>query len=183
MRSLLKKQFHWNLLNFVSNKQIPTSYIQRTTWSSTVPSSGMDVPPAKMRGRLASNEQKRIITEFVTEANTTKVDWNSLKTSVLSIDRGYINTRNINGCILETCSKQNRLDLVKSYMNHLKGCGETKPNFALELLYIRSCYTSQDQLTDDDRHEIQITCQSLFKKNSHLLNSVLLEGTIMLMII
>jgi len=178
MCSLLKKQFRWNILNYISKKQIHTSYTQWSAWQ-TVSSSGKDVP-FKMKGRLASSEQKRIISEFVTDASTTKVDWNVLKTSVLSIDRGYINLRNINGCILETCSKQKRLDLAKSYLNHVKGCGQTKSNLALELLYIRSCYALRDQLTDDDRHEIQVNCHSLFKNHSHLLNSIFLEGTILI---
>jgi len=131
--------------------------------------------PEKLKGRCASNEQIRIITEFVTESSSSKINWNALKTNVLSINRGYINEKNINGIILETCSKQKRLDLAKSYMNYVRECGQTKPNMSLELLYIRSCYASRDQLSDEDQNEIQTICNSLVKKNSHLLNNVL-EG-------
>lgn len=173
MFSLLKKQLQWNLLNFICQKQ---SCIYNRRLLSSVSQNHTDVPIA-MKGRMASTEQIRIITEFVTESGSTEHNWDALKTSVLSINRGYINANNINGCILETCSHQKRLDVAKSYMKYVKGCSQTKLNMTLELLYIHSCYASRDQLTDDDRHEIQVNCQSLFKNNSHLLNSILLEGS------
>jgi len=130
-----------------------------------------------MKGRFASEEQKRIITELIIKSSSSIIDWDALKSSVLSINRGYINEKNINGCILEACSQQKRLDLVKSFMKYVKQCSHGKPNIALELLYIRSCYKSRDELTDNDQYEIQTNCQSLFKNNLHLLNSVLLEGS------
>jgi len=142
-------------------------------------SSSEVIPPFKMKGQLASSEQKRIITEFITKSSATELDWDALKSSVLSFSRGHINTRNMNGCVLEICRQQKRLDLAKSYMNHLKQNGQTKPNLLLELFYIRSCYASQDQLTDDDRHKIQVNCQLLFENNKHLLNSLLLEGNLL----
>lgn len=172
MCSLLKKTLQWNLFNFICKKQT-CIYTQRLL--STVLPNQTDVPII-MKGRFASNEQKRIITEFITESASTEIDWNALKMSVLSINRGYINEKNINGCILETCSHTKRLDLAKSFMKYVKGCNQTKPNMTLELLYIRTCYASRDQLTNDDQYEIQAICQLLFKNNSHLLNSVLLEG-------
>lgn len=172
MCSLLKKQPHWNLLQSVCQKQI-CIYAQRL-WS-TVPVTEVDVP-RKLKGKFASHEQTRIISEFITVSDSTKLDWNKLKESVLSIDRGYVNERNLNGCILDICSKQKRLDLTKSYMKYIKGCSQIKPNTALQLFYIRSCYASRDQMTDEDRQEIQDICLSLLKNNSHLLNSTLIEG-------
>lgn len=172
MHSFLKEIPHFSLLNFTWQKRV---YVFNHTRSLSVISSTEIHEPGKLRGRLASNEQKRIITEFVTESNSSKLNWNALKTNVLAINRGYINEKNINGIILETCSKQKRLDLIKSYMNYVKESGQTKPNLSLELLYIRSCYASRDQLSDKDQHEIQVICNSLLKRNSHLLNNVL-EG-------
>lgn len=172
MCSLLKKNLHWNILNLVRQKQ-KCPITQR--FLSVVSPNNIDVP-IKFKGRLASQEQKRIISDFITESDSTKVDWDALKTSVLSINRGYINEKNINGCILEACSYKMRLDLTKSFMMYLKNHCQTKPNIAIELLYIRSCYASRDQLTDDDKHEIQTICHSLFKNNSHLLSSILIEG-------
>ncbi|VVC27280.1 Hypothetical protein CINCED_3A023283 [Cinara cedri] len=64
-------------------------------------------------------------------------------------------------------------------MRYIKECGQTKPNTILQLLYIRSCYASQDQLTDEDQHEIQTICLSILKNNSHLVNSTFMEGIIM----
>lgn len=172
MWSLLKKQPPWNLLYLIGQKQI-CIYTQRQ-WS-TVSAIDIDVPK-KLKGKFASQEQTRIISEFITVSDSTNLDWNTLKESVLSIDRGYINERNLNGCILEICSKQKRLDLAKSYMKYIKGCSQIKPNTTLQLLYIRSCYTSRDQMTVEDRQEIQDICLSLLKNNSHLLNSTLKEG-------
>lgn len=168
---LLRKQLHWNLLNLIWKKE--TWVCDQRLYS--VASNEVRVP-YKMKGRFASNEQKRIISDFIAESNSKKIDWNALKLSVLSLNRGYINEKNISGCILENCSREKRLDLAKSYMKYMKECGQTKPNISLELLYLRSCYASRNQLTDDDRHEIQTSCQMLFKNYSHLLNSVLLEG-------
>lgn len=172
MGYFFKKPLQWTLLNFVCQKQ---NCIHFKRLLSTVSPHKTDVPII-MKGRLASNEQKRIITEFITESGSTELDWNTLKKSVLFINRGYINEKNISGCILEACSQTKRLDLAKSYMKYVKRCGQTKPNITLELLYIRTCYASRDQLTNDDQYEIQVICQSLFKNNLHLLNSVLLEG-------
>ncbi|XP_026804869.1 mitochondrial ribonuclease P catalytic subunit [Rhopalosiphum maidis] len=174
MCSLIRKHLQWNLPKMVSPRQT-SIYTQRLL---SVVTPNITVPP-KMKGRFASGEQKRIITEFVTKSNSPIIDWNALKSSVLSINRGYINEKNINGCILETCSQQQRSDLVKSFMKYVKQCSNGKPNIALELLYIRSCYKSRKELTDDDQYEIQINCHSLFKNNRHLLNSVLLEGIVM----
>lgn len=178
MGSLLRRHLYWNLLKLVNPRQ--TSIDTQRLLSHVTPDI-IDVP-RKVKGRYASNEQKRIITDFVTESSSSVLDWNALKTSVLSINRGYINEKNINGCILETCSQQNRMDLVKSYMKYVKGLSKGKPNISLELLYIRSCYNSRNELTEDDQCEIQTSCQSLFKNNFHLLNSVLLEGSITLCI-
>lgn len=172
MCSLLKKQLHWNLLSLVYQKQT----IFNTKRLLSMISPDRINTPVKLKGRLASSEQKRIIQEFVANSSSTQIDWNAFKMSVLSINRGYINENNINGCILETCTQQKRLDLAKSYIKYVKGYNQTKPNIALELLYIRSCYASRDQLTDDDHYEIQTSCQSLFNNYFHLLNSVLLEG-------
>lgn len=174
MCSLLRKHLSWNISNLVSPRQT-TIYTQKLL-SVVTPDV---IVPHKMKGRFASEEQKRIITEFVTKSSSTILDWNALKLSVLSINRGYINEKNINGCILETCSQQKRLDLAKSFMKYVKQCSQGKPNIALELLYIRSCYKSRNQLTDNDQYEIQANCQSLFKNNLHLLNSILLEGIVM----
>jgi len=171
MCSLIRKHLQWNLPKMVSPRQ--TSIFTQRLLSVVTPD--IIVPP-KMKGRFASGEQKRIITEFVTKSNSPIIDWNALKSSVLSINRGYINEKNINGCILEICSQQQRSDLVKSFMKYVKQCSNGKPNIALELLYFRSCYKSRKELTDDDQYEIQTNCHSLFKNNRHLLNSVLLEG-------
>lgn len=171
MCSLLKKEPFWNLLNLIYNKQT-TNHTKRLL-SMVVPD-GMNTP-VKLKGRLASNEQKRIIQEFIINSSLTKIDWNALKISVLSINRGYINEKNINGCIFETCTQQKRLDLAKSFMKYLKEC-QTKPNIALELIYFRSLYASRDHLTDDDYYEIQTSCQSIYKKYLPVLNSALLEG-------
>jgi len=175
MGSLLRKYLHWNLPKLVS-PTLTNIYSQRLL-SVVTPEK---IVPRKMKGRFASDEQKRIITEFVIKSSSTILDWDSLKSSVLSINRGYINEKNINGCILEICSQQKRLDLVKSFMKYVKQCSQGKPNIALELLYIRSCYKSRNELTDNDLYEIQTTCQSLFKNNLHLLNSVLLEGSMII---
>lgn len=142
---------------------------------SSVSSNGNDVP-FKVKGRFASNEQKRLIIEFVTESDLTKIDWNLLRKSVLCINRGYINEKNIDGRILDTCSQQKRLDLAKSYIKYLKENGLSKLNITLELIYIRACYTSRDQLTDEDQNEIQAICQSQIKKKLYLMNSIILEG-------
>ncbi|KAL4122450.1 hypothetical protein QTP88_014779 [Uroleucon formosanum] len=174
MCSLLRKHLHWNLPKLVSARQ--TSIYTQRLLSVVTPDI---IVPRKMKGRFASEEQKRIISEFVIKSNSSINDWGALKSSVLSIERGYINEKNINGCILEICSQQKRLDLVKSFMKYVKQCSQSKPNIALELLYIRSCYKSRYELTDDDQYEIQTNCQSLFKNNLHLLNSVLLEGIVM----
>lgn len=172
MCSLLKKHLHWNVLNLICQKR---KCLLTQRFLSVVLPNGVDVP-VMMKGRFASQEQKRIISEFITESNPTKLDWDALKSSVLSINRGYINEKNINGCILETCSNKMRLDLAKSYMTYLENRGQTKPNIALQLLYIRSCYACRDQLTVEDKHEIKTICHLLFKNNSHLLNAVILEG-------
>lgn len=135
--------------------------------------------PIQLKGRLASDEQKRIIKDFVTTSDSTKIDWNALKTSILAINRGYLNKKNINGYILEACSKHKRLDIAKSFMHFIKECDKTKPNLSLELLYTRSCYASRDQLSEDDQCEIQENCKSLIKNNSQLLNnSILIESKI-----
>lgn len=172
MCSLLKKVPFWNLLSVLYKKQ---TVIHPKRLSSMVVPDGINMP-VKLKGRFASNEQKRIIQEFIIDSSLTEIDWNALKISVLSINRGYINEKNINGCIIETCTQQKRLDLAKSYMKYVKECGQTKPNVALELMYFRSCYASRDQLTDDDYSEIQASCQSIFNKYLPVLNSVLLEG-------
>lgn len=172
MYSFFKKRPLWKLPDFMCQNRIHVYNHLRLL--SAISSTGIP-GPEKLKGRCASNEQIRIITEFVTESSSSKINWNALKTNVLSINRGYINEKNINGIILETCSKQKRLDLAKSYMNYVRECGQTKPNMSLELLYIRSCYASRDQLSDEDQNEIQTICNSLVKKNSHLLNNVL-EG-------
>ncbi|XP_001949258.2 mitochondrial ribonuclease P catalytic subunit [Acyrthosiphon pisum] len=174
MCSLLRKHLHWNLLKLVCPRHT-IIYTQRLL-SVVTPDI---IVPRKMKGRFASEEQKRIITELVIKSSSSIIDWDALKSSVLSINRGYINEKNINGCILEACSQQKRLDLVKSFMKYVKQCSHGKPNIALELLYIRSCYKSRSELTDNDQYEIQTNCQSLFKNNLHLLNSVLLEGIVM----
>jgi len=171
MCSLIRKHLPWNLLKVVSPRQ--TIIHTQRLLSVVTPDI---IEPRKVKGRFASEEQKRIIAEFVTKSSSTIIDWNELKLSVLSINRGYINEKNINGCILEACSQQKRSDLVKSFMKYVKECSNGKPNLALELLYIRSCYKSQKELTDDDQYEIQTNCQSLFKNNLHLMNPVLLEG-------
>lgn len=171
MCSLIRKHLPWNLLKVVSLRQ--TIIHTQRLLSVVTPDI---IEPRKVKGRFASEEQKRIIAEFVTKSSSTITDWNVLKLSVLSINRGYINEKNINGCILEACSQQQRSDLVKSFMKYVKECSNGKPNLALELLYIRSCYKSQKELTDDDQYEIQTNCQSLFKNNLHLMNPVLLEG-------
>lgn len=170
---ILKKQLQWNLLSIIRQEFI-CIFTQRQRLMSTF--SNENDMPLKLKGLFASQEQTRIISEFITETDSTKLNWNKLRESVFAINRGYINKRNINGCILEICSKQKRLDLAKSYMRYIKECGQTKPNTILQLLYIRSCYASQDQLTDEDRHEIQTICMSLLKNNSHLINSTLMEG-------
>uniref|UniRef100_A0A2S2NUI9 Uncharacterized protein n=1 Tax=Schizaphis graminum TaxID=13262 RepID=A0A2S2NUI9_SCHGA len=115
MCSLIRKNLQWSLPKMISPRQT-SIYTQRLL---SVVTPDIIVPP-KMKGRFASTEQKRIITEFVTKSSSPIIDWNALKSSVLSINRGYINEKNINGCILETCSKQQRLDLVKSFMNREK---------------------------------------------------------------
>lgn len=168
---LLRKQLDLSLLNLVWQKQ---NSIQKLY---SVASNEINVP-LKKKGRFASIEQKRIISEFIVEANSKKIDWNALKLSVLSLNRGYINEKNISGCILEQCCLEKRLDLAKSYMKYVKESGQTKPNLSLELLYLRSCYVSRNQLTDDDRHEIQAICQVLFKNYSNLINSFILEGNV-----
>lgn len=170
----LKKQFSWNLLI----KVYPVSICNTQRLLSVVSPIFPDEinAPFKIKGRLASYEQKRIITEYVTKTDSTKVDWSALKKSVLSINRGYINEKNVNGLIIDTCSREKRLDLAKSYMKYLKECDHTKLNITLELIYIRTCYTSRNQLTDDDRNEIQIICQKQIKNNIHLMNSTFLEG-------
>lgn len=172
MCSLFKKVPYWNSLTLIHKKQT-TNHTKRIL--SMISPDGIQVP-VKLKGRFASDEQKRLIQEFIINSSLTKIDWNALKISVLSINRGYINEKNIHGYIFEVCTKQKRLDLAKSYMKHLKESNQTKPNVALELLYIRSCYVSRDQLTDDDCYEIQISCQSILKKYLPVLNSVLLEG-------
>lgn len=174
MCSLLRKHLHWNLPKLLGPRQ--TSIYTQRLMSVVTPDK---IAPRKVKGKFASEEQKRIITEFVIKSSSTTLDWDALKSSVLSINRGYINEKNINGCILETCSQQKRLDLIKSFMKYVKQCSRGKPNMALELLYIRSCYKSRNELTDNDQNEIQTSCQSLFKNNLHLLNSVLLEGIVM----
>lgn len=168
----MKKEPLWNLLNLILKKQ--TTNHPKRLLSIVIPD-GINVP-VKLKGRFASNEQKRIIEEFIIDSSITKIDWNALKISVLSINRGYINEKNINGCILETCTQQKRLDLAKSFMKYMKECSQTKLNVALELMYFRSCYASRDQLTDDDYYEIQASCQSIFNNYLPILNSVLLEG-------
>lgn len=173
MCSFLKKLPFWYTFNLVHHQQI--SNCTKRLLSSIVSPNAIQGPRV-MKGRAASNEQKRIITEYVTECDVTKLDWNILRKSILSINRGYINEKNINGCILEECAHQKRLDLAKSFLNYVKKNSLTKPNIGLELLYIRACYASRNQLTDNDKHEIQTTCQLLFKNYSHLLNSVFLEG-------
>lgn len=169
MCSFFKKHVQWSLMNLIYPK-CTLIYNQRFL---SVASTGINVP---VKGRFASAEQKRIITEFVSKTGSTNPDWDALKTSILSINRGYINGKNINGCILDSCSNLKRLDLAKSFMKYVKS--HIEPNLALELLYIRSCYASQEQLTTNDLDEIQTSCQSILKNNSHLLNSVLLEGNI-----
>lgn len=174
MCSLIRKHLPWNLLKVVSPRQ--TIIHTQRLLSVVTPDI---IEPRKVKGRFASEEQKRIIAEFVTKSSSTFIDWNELKSSVLSINRGYINEKNINGCILEACSQQKRSDLVKSFMKYVKECSNGKPNLALELLYIRSWYKSREELTDDDQYEIQTSCQSLFKNNLHLMNPVLLEAIVM----
>lgn len=173
MGSLLKKRLYCNFVNVLFRKQTCVGNRQRLL-SAIVPN-GIN-EPTQLKGRFASYEQKRIVTAFVTESDLTKLDWNALKTSVLSINRGYINEKNINGFILDTCTKEKRLDLAKSFMRHVKERGQTNPNHSLELLYMRSCYASRDQLTDDDRHEIHVNCQSLIKRSLNMLNAVFVEG-------
>lgn len=168
MCSFFKKHLHWSLTNLIYPKQ--TFFCTQRLLSVASPNS-THVP---VKGRFASAEQKRIIAEFVSETGSTTPDWDALKKSILSINRGYINEKNINGCILDSCSHLKRVDMAKSFMKYIKS--RVEPNLALELLYIRSCYASQDQLTTDDIDEIHTSCKSIFKKNSHLLNSVLLEG-------
>lgn len=175
MCSLLRKHLQWNSPKLV-RPRLTCIYTQRLL-SVVTPDI---IVPRKMKGRFASDEQKRIITEFVIKSSSTILDWNALKSSVLSINRGYMNEKNINGCILEICSQQKRLDLVKSFMKYVKQCSQGKPNTALELLYIRSCYKSRNELTDNEQREIQTNCQSLFKNNLHLMNSVLLEGSMII---
>lgn len=172
MCSLLRKHLHWNLPKLICPRH--TSIYTQRLLSVVTPDITV---PRKMKGRFASEEQKRIITELVIKSSSSIIDWDALKSSVLSINRGYINEKNINGCILEECSQQKRLDLVKSFMKYVKQCSHGKPSIALELLYIRSCYKSRNELTDNDQYEIQTNCQSLFENNLHLLNPVLLEGS------
>lgn len=162
-----KEQFTRNLLNKIY--QISASRLLSAVSSSEINA------PIEIKGRKASSEQKRIVTEYVTKIDSIKIDWNALKKSVLSIDRGYINERNINGFIMDTCSREKRLDLVKSYIKYLKECDHTKLNTTLELIYIRTCYTSRDQLTDDDRYDIQIICNKQIKNNIYLMNFKFLE--------
>lgn len=174
MGLFIKKHLH--LLNLMCQKQICVFNHLRSF--SAIHSTEMN-KPIELKGRFASYEQKRIINDFVTKSNTTKIDWNAFKTSILSINRGYLNEKNINGYILEACSKHKRLDLAKSFMHFIKECGQTKPNLSLELLYTRSCYASRDQLSHDDQYEIQANCKSLIKNNSQLLNnSILIESNI-----
>lgn len=168
---LLRKQHHWDFLKLVWQKQ--TCFCAQRLYSEN--SNEIKVP-SKITGRFASNQQKSVISDFIAQSNSNNVDWNALKQSVLSLNRGYINEKNISGCILEKCAQEKRLDLAKSYMKHVKDCGQTKPNISLELLYLRSCYMSRYQLTDDDRNEIQTSCHFVFKNYSHLLNCFLLES-------
>jgi hypothetical protein len=168
---LLRKQHHWNFLKLAWQKK--TCFCAQRLYSED--SNEIKVP-FKMTGRFASNQQKTIISDFIAVSNSKNVDWNALKQSVLSLNRGYINEKNINGCILEKCTQKKRLDLAKSYMKYVRDCSQTKPILSLELLYLRSCYMSRYQLTDDDRNEIQTNCQMLLKNYSHLLNCFLLES-------
>lgn len=173
MCSLLKKIFGSNVFNLIHQKQ-SISYTSRLL-SSIVPLNEIRVP-TKLSGRAASNEQKRLINDYIIDPSLSKPDWNSLQKSVLLINRGYLNDKNINGCILEMCGKHKRLDLAKSFMKYVKSNSHTKFNIGLELLYMRVCYASQNQLTDNDINEIQTSCQLILKNYTHLINSVLLEG-------
>ncbi|XP_025196412.1 mitochondrial ribonuclease P catalytic subunit [Melanaphis sacchari] len=174
MSSLIRKHLFWYFPKVVSPRH--TSIYTQRFLSVVTPDI---IAPRKVKGRYASEEQKRIITEFITNSSSTTIDWNVLKSSVLAINHGYLNEKNVNGYILEKCSQQQRLDLIKSFMKYMKQYNNGKPNITLELLYIRSCYKLRKELTNEDQYEIQTNCHSLFKNNLHLLNPVLLEGIVM----
>ncbi|XP_050539875.1 mitochondrial ribonuclease P catalytic subunit [Daktulosphaira vitifoliae] len=170
MNFLRKQQLYILLHKIYSSSELKGN---QKLLSSTLPHENSK-EPSKINGRAASIEQKRIITDFV--SNKEIYDWEIVCNDVLAISKGYINQKNINGCILEACAHNKRLDLAKTFMKYIKK--NEKINIGIELLFFRACYASRNQLTDEECKNIESRCDYLFKKYSNLLSGTVFEGLV-----
>ncbi|KAL1501588.1 hypothetical protein ABEB36_006885 [Hypothenemus hampei] len=104
-------------------------------------------------------------------------DWNKVKQLIFDQNRrGKISETGIDGLIMNSILKLNRVDLAKDYLNYLEA-SHTKPNLATVGKYLKLLYQnhSLEKLSKSDENEIIKLCKEI-TDNNPVLESRTLEN-------